>query len=82
MVKAATIRAALIQPRLPVMSALSKPTLRLLDTHSLGVMAGWVGRATTPFLRLQSDYGLTIRDPSLNIRPLSGLSVKPASSGF
>jgi hypothetical protein len=51
------------------MSALTKPTLRLLDTHSLGVVAGWVGRAITPFLRLQSDYGLTIRDSTLNIHP-------------
>jgi hypothetical protein len=63
------IFAALTQPRLSVMSALSKPTLRLFDTHSLRVAAGWVGRAVTPFLRLQSDYGLTIRDLSLNIHP-------------
>jgi hypothetical protein len=50
------------------MSALCKPTLRLLDTHSLRLAAGWVGRAVPPFLRLQSDYGLTIQGCSLNIR--------------
>lgn len=64
------------------MSVLSKPTLRLFGTYSVRVVAGWDCRAITPFDRPQSDYGLTICDSSLNIRPLNGLSEKPPRSGF